>query len=408
MLEKVPSMNPIDWQELYAANRAVIEGRTAQGDTGPTPFGLPAGAATAIPLHGLVSGGGPTHLTPALRMPGAPATVPSPAPSPASGAGTWKRLADVAGAQGRGVFVYSPPDLDRERPAPVVVMLHGCTQTAAGFAEGTLMNAAADRHGFVVVYPEQSRPHNQQGCWNWFNSGQQARAGAEPAFIAAATRALLDEGSGWTVDERRVFVAGLSAGGAMAGVMAATHPDLFAAAGVHSGLAYGCAHGIPAALSAMTRGGPDPEQQGRAAHAAMGSAARVVPVISIHGTADTTVCPVNGEQVLRQWMATNRLAADGAYEPDPARPAATWREHADGGRAHTRRAWTDSAGDLVQEHIEVDGMGHAWSGGSAGGSYTDPRGPSAAEAMWSFFTRVTAQRAPESRPALCAGATVGD
>jgi poly(hydroxyalkanoate) depolymerase family esterase len=363
-------MSFVDWQDLYAANRAVIEGAIP----GAAGMASPAMPPSSVPA-----------ALPPMRLPEGPREPAGPTPG---GSGTWERLDAIAAAQGREAFVYTPRGLSRDVPAPVVVMLHGCTQTAASFAAGTLMNATADRHGFVVVHPQQSREHNQQGCWNWFSTAHQTRGGGEPAFIASTVRAVLGDRARWATDETRVFVAGLSAGGAMAGVMAATHPGLFAAAAVHSGLAYGCARGIPAALSAMTRGGPDPEQQGRAALAAMGADARVVPVISIHGDADTTVCPVNGEQVLRQWMTTNRLASAGAYDPDPARPAATSRDGAGGGRAYTRRTWTDASGALVQEHIEIHGMGHAWSGGAAGGSYTDPRGPGASELIWSFFDRV--------------------
>jgi poly(3-hydroxybutyrate) depolymerase len=180
----------------------------------------------------------------------------------------------------------------------------------------------------------------------------------------------------------------MSAGGAMASVLAATHPDVFAAVAVHSGLAYGCARTLPSAMQAMRQGGPDPEAQGRAAHAAMGAAARVVPALVVHGTADQVVCPVNGEHAVRQWLATNRLAGgDGA---DVARPDAVVRDDAAGRLPLTRRTWTDGAGRALVEHVEIEGLGHAWSGGAAGGSYTDPRGPSASAAIWDFFARVSA------------------
>jgi poly(3-hydroxybutyrate) depolymerase len=176
----------------------------------------------------------------------------------------------------------------------------------------------------------------------------------------------------------------------MAAVMAATYPDVFAAAAVHSGLAYGCARDLPGAYQAMTQGGPDPEAQGIAAFVAMGRAARVVPVMVVHGSADQIVSGINAEHTVRQWMATNRLAAGGGYEPDFERPSAAVREHAAGGLAFTRRTWTDAAGRPVQAYLEVDGLGHAWSGGAPGGSYTEPRGPSASEAVWEFFARVSA------------------
>jgi poly(hydroxyalkanoate) depolymerase family esterase len=346
-------MELIDWRELYAANRAVIEGGRDDG-----------GALDRV-------------LRPA-----------SPPDRLALDAGAWQQHEVREGGRARRFHVYTPPGLAREVAAPVVVMLHGCTQTPTTFATGALMNRTADRHGFVAVYPEQSREDNPQGCWNWFTSGHQARGRGEPAFIAAATQAVLaGDTSAVTVDPARVYVAGMSAGGAMASIMAATYPDLFAAVAVHSGLAYRSATTLPGATSAMSRGGPDPEELGRAAFAAMGSAARPVPAIVVHGTGDHIVAAVNGQHVVRQWMATNRLASGNAVEADFAAPAATSRHRSAGGRDYTRRQWTDGDGALVQELIEVDGMGHAWSGGAAGGSYTDPRGPSASDAIWDFFAR---------------------
>ena len=188
-------------------------------------------------------------------------------------------------------------------------MLHGCTQDAASFAAATLMNDAADRHGFVAVYPQQERGDNAQGCWNWFLPEHQARGAGEPASIAAIVRELMGTASPWAIDPRRVFVAGLSAGGAMAAILAATYPDLFAAVAVHSGLAYRSAATVGAAFTAMARGSEDAIGQGRAAHAAMGNHARAVPSIVVHGSADTRVAPVNADRVLQQSMAANRLAA---------------------------------------------------------------------------------------------------
>ena len=355
-------MNLIDWRELYAANRAVIEGRTAEPAAWPVTRGGPAGLA----LPGLAAGAPPGAF---------PAEAPADTPG-----GTWKRIAHG----GRPVFVYTPPELADDAPAPLVVALHGCTQTAATFSAGSLLNRAADRHGFVVAYPEQSREHNAQCCWNWFTSGHQARGAGEPAFIAGATRALVGGAGRAAIDPDRVFVAGMSAGGAMASVMAATYPDVFAAAAIHSGLAFGSARSLPAATSAMTRGAPDPDAQGRAALAAMGAQARPVPALVVHGTADAIVCPVNGEHAARQWLVTNALAAGADADGAPA----TVREPAaPGGRAATRRTWTAPDGRTLVEHLEVDGLGHGWSGGAPGGSYTDARGPSAAEAISAFFAR---------------------
>jgi poly(hydroxyalkanoate) depolymerase family esterase len=350
-------MELIDWRALYASNRAVIDDHLGRRDPGAPPVHPAAGATIA--RRPAPARGGTAHGAPPRR-------------------------------RERDVVVYVPPSLDPTVAVPLVVALHGCTQTAATFSAGSLLNRAADRHGFVVAYPEQSRDDNPQGCWNWFSASHQERGAGEPARIADATRALIAERSRFTVDDRRVFVAGMSAGGAMATVMAATYPDVFVAVAVHSGLAYACARSLPAATQAMTRGGPDPEAQGLAAFAAMGAEARTMPAIVIHGTADQIVCPINGAHVTRQWMATNRLAAGGGYDAEFGRPDATVRERPAGGRPFVRRTWSDDAGRLVQAYVEVEGLGHAWSGGAPGGSYTDPRGPSATDAICAFFAAVTA------------------
>ena len=271
-------------------------------------------------------------------------------------------------------------------------MLHGCTQDAASFAAATRMNEAADRHGFIAVYPQQERGENAQGCWNWFEPRHQARGAGEPASIAAVVRELIGTTSALTVDPRRVFVAGLSAGGAMAAILAATYPDLFAAVAVHSGLAYGSADRRAGRLQGDGARRPRPGACGRAAHAAMGDLARPVPSLVIHGSADRTVAPVNGEQVLAQSMAANRLAAPERCDADLARPDATARGQVPGGHAYEHARWTDRRGALMHERLMVDGMGHAWSGGAPGGSYTDPRGPDATEAIWRFFAQVDGQR----------------
>jgi poly(hydroxyalkanoate) depolymerase family esterase len=357
-------MRSIDWQELYAANRAAI-------------------ARHGIPESGLPStpGGGSGARLPRLpvRLPGDdPPTVDD---SP----GSWEARTYFQDGRARPYHVYTPPTVGRDTPAPLVVMLHGCTQTASVLAAGTRMNHTADRHGFVVAYPEQTGEHNPGSCWNWFVADQQSRRAGEPEFIAEVARAVLGATARWTIDPARVYVAGMSAGGAMAAVMGATYPDVFAAVAIHSGLAYASADGQAAAYAAMARGAPDPERQGASALRAMGGFARPVPVTVIHGTADEVVAPVNGDLSVRQWMATNRLAAGGAYAPHFDHPASRVAGRVDGGHAYTRARWTDREGRLLQEYVKVDGLGHAWSGGARGGSYTDPRGPSASDAIWRFF-----------------------
>jgi poly(hydroxyalkanoate) depolymerase family esterase len=349
-------MSSINWRELYASNRAVIER----------------------------AGGAPP---PARRLP----ACLSPAQAPERPATWYEETFTVAGRT-RRAWVHPPAGVEHQTAVPLVCMLHGCTQDAASFAAATLMNEAADRHGFVAVYPQQARGDNPQGCWNWFLPEHQARGAGEPAAIAAIVRKLMGTTSPWTIDSRRVFVAGLSAGGAMAAILAAVYPDLFAAVAVHSGLSYRCAASLGTAFTAMARGGEDPVGQGRAAHAAMGDLARVVPSIVVHGSADHTVATVNADQVLQQSMTANRLAAPETCDLDIARPTATSRSQVTNGHAYTRSQWTDRRGALMHELLKVDGLGHAWSGGAPGGSYTDPRGPDATEAIWRFFAQATADR----------------
>jgi poly(hydroxyalkanoate) depolymerase family esterase len=332
-------MPGLDWRELYASNRAVIE--RAHGANGELPAAL--------------------RPRPPRRPPG-------------------------------GVLVHPPAGVEPQTAVPLVCMLHGCTQDAASFAAATLMNEAADRHGFIAVYPQQDRGANPQGCWNWFVPEHQGRGAGEPASLARIIRELIGTTSPWTIDTRRVFVAGLSAGGAMAAIMAATFPDLFAAVAVHSGLAYRSAASLGGALTAMARGGEDPTPHAHSAHAALGGLARPVPSIVIHGVADTTVAPVNAHQVLQQSMAANRLAAPETCDFDIARPTTTARGKVSNGHAYTCRQWSDRHGALMHELLEVEGLGHAWSGGAPGGSHTDPRGPNATEAIWRFFSHSTAHQ----------------
>ena len=256
------------------------------------------------------------------------------------------------------------------------------------------MNDAADRHGFIAVYPQHERDENPQGCWNWFEPQHQARGAGQPASIAGIIRELIGTTSPWTVDARRVFVAGLSAGGAMAAILAVTYPDLFAAVAVHSGLAYASATSLSEAFSAMARGSGNAAARGRAAHAAMGDLARPVPSIVVHGSADHTVAPVNATQVLEQSMAANRLAAPETCDFEITRPSASSRRQVDGGYPYTQHRWTDRGDALMHELVEVEGLGHAWSGGLPGGSFTDPRGPDATDAICRFFADATTNTPP--------------
>ncbi len=264
------------------------------------------------------------------------------------------------------------------------------------FAAATAMNHTADRHGFVVIYPGQPRARNAQGCWNWFLPAHQQRGAGEPELIAGIARRLIANEFGQAVDPARMFVAGLSSGGAMAVILAACYPDLFAAVAIHSGLPYRSADDVASALAVMGRADATRAHDGHAIHAAMGDHARPVPSLVIHGTADRTVAPDNAGRILSQLMHANHLAAPETCGHDPARPSFSRRARADGGLTYTRDRWIDTHGALMHESIEVQDLGHAWSGGVPGGSYTDPRGPSASEAVWAFFSRAGRVLAPRA------------
>lgn len=267
------------------------------------------------------------------------------------------------------------------RALPVVVMLHGCTQTPDDFANGTRMNVLAERDGFLVVYPAQAAPANQSKCWNWFKGSDQHRGQGEPSIIAGITRQVV---SAYQGDARRVYVAGLSAGGAMATIMGVTYPDLYAAIGVHSGLAYGVAQDLPSAFAAMKHGGKPDAPPRAGGSPTPGTRARIVPTIVFHGDQDRTVHPSNGDQVLRQWATTH-----GGSDTAPAAQlrARVNRGQVPGGHAYTRSIYHDAGGEVVLERWLVHGAGHAWAGGSPHGSFTDPKGPDASEEMARFFIR---------------------
>ena len=260
------------------------------------------------------------------------------------------------------------------KPLPLVVLLHGCKQNALDFAKGTGMNALADPQQVVVLYPEQLAKANSGGCWNWFEPTHQSRSG-EPGMIAALTRKIMTTGCGDVqIDPDRVYIAGLSAGGAMAAVVAELYPDIFAAVGVHSGLPAGAAQSMVGAFGAMRRGGP-------------ARTATALPTIVFHGLADTTVHPDNGVHV-----SDAARAALGNSGVELVKTEQTMRTQ--GLRPAQRVSYLDNSGKPYIEHWTVGDGGHAWSGGSAAGSYTDPQGPSASRAMLAFFLQHQKQKLP--------------
>ncbi len=276
--------------------------------------------------------------------------------------------------------IYVPPLPPGRKVTGLVVMLHGCGQTPDDFAAGTRMNDHARDAHWIVVYPSQPASAHRQRCWNWFDPAAQVRGTGEPAWIAALARGTA---RAWGLRRQQVFVAGLSAGGAMAAAVAHAYPDVFAACGVHSGLAAGAARGMVGALSAMRHGvsiGRPPP-------------ARQVPTIVFHGDRDNTVHPRHGAHVV---AAALRPSAAGIALADPAATPEVTAMQTAGGHASTRHVYRNPQRRTVAERWDVHGMGHAWSGGSARGSYVDPAGPDASAAMLAFFRQVGA-RTPADR-----------
>jgi poly(hydroxyalkanoate) depolymerase family esterase len=290
-----------------------------------------------------------------VRGPAVPATSGKPATSAdVFMAGSFRNSAGL-----RSYKLYVPPNAG-DQPLPLVVMLHGCTQDADDFAAGTAMNDAARAQGFYVLYPIQSGDANPQKCWNWFKHNHQQQGRGEPSILAGMTREVMRTHA---IDAGRVYVAGLSAGGAMAAILASAYPDLYAAAGVHSGLAPGAASDLPSALSAMKGAGARVSRQ----------ACSGVSTIVFHGDRDATVHPDNAKGVM--------AASVGAS----ARIEAVRAPGMSSKRQSTRHIYRNPAGDIIGERWDIHGAGHAWAGGSENGSYTDRTGPDATAEMLRFF-----------------------
>jgi len=309
---------------------------------------------------------------------GEPARQPSmDAPPVPVGSFDASEYANRAGT--RAYKLYVPAQISAS-PPPLVVMLHGCTQSADDFAVGTRMNRLADEHGFLVVYPEQSTSANPSKCWNWFKAQDQLRDSGEPSLIAGIVREVAAQHG---IDTRRIFVAGLSAGAAMAVILGETYPELFSGVGAHSGLPYRSAHDIPSAMAAM-KGGRSGIASLKAAQSS-GAAprrkvAQAVPTIVFHGDRDHTVQQANGIEIVQQ--ARN---AHSAAESDTALLDGMERGTSPGGRSFSRTVHADAAGRPRVESWTVHGAGHAWAGGSESGSYTDASGPDASAEMVRFF-----------------------
>ncbi len=330
------------------ALQRALRGLSNWGSAHPAP-------AAATVIDGCVSGRNPAPTHPAKNT-----AVPTADP------GQFSSASHSHGGLTRAYKLYTPTGAAGRR-LPLLVMLHGCTQNPDDFAAGTGMNELAIEQGFYVLYPAQAADANPQRCWNWFKHSHQQRGRGEAGWIAHLTQALMAQHN---IDPGRVWIAGLSAGGAMAANVAAAYPEVYAAVGVHSGLAAGATSSLPEALAAM---------RGAAGPVAPDSNQAAVPTIIFHGDQDGTVHPRNGEQVLAAALA-------GAL---PQAQPRVQREQGAGSRRHTRSVHHNAQGQALAEHWLIHGAGHAWSGGRPQGSYTDASGPDASREMLRFFQSLT-------------------
>jgi poly(hydroxyalkanoate) depolymerase family esterase len=315
----------------------LMAGLDRGGEAGHSAFKMPNFEMPAFDLGNMPGARGPAETLPGKFIDG----------SHTNAAGT------------RSYKLYVPSSYTGNEAVPLVVMLHGCTQDPVDFATGTQMNQLAEEMHCLVVYPAQSQQANAQRCWNWFSAVDQTRDQGEPSIIAGITRDIMDSHK---VDPSQVYVAGMSAGGAMATIMGTLYPDLYAAVGVHSGLPFASAHDLPSALAAM---------KGKFAKA--NAPGKAIPIIVFHGDKDTTVHPANGDELIAR--GKHHAAKDIVIEPG----------RVPDGHAYTRTVHQRSDGTPHAEQWLIHGAGHAWSGGSARGSYTDGKGPDASREMMRFF-----------------------
>lgn len=293
-------------------------------------------------------------------------SIAADAAAQAAGTFEWHTYTGDAGTRRYKLFV--PTSADAEHPAPLVVMLHGCTQDPDDFARGTRFDELAARQGVIVAWPEQTGQSHPQKCWTWYDPAHQAAGRGEPALVAAIAREVM---AARAVDPRRVYIAGVSAGAAMAVNTAAAYPELFAAVASHSGIPYRAAADVPHAVAVMHGGSPDPAILAYALQDALGG--RRLPLIAIHGAADAVVVPTNSRQLAAQWAGVMGLSAS------PTERAT------EGGLGVERTRWKAADGSTAIELVLVDSLGHAWAGGSPEGTFTDARGPDASRLILDFL-----------------------
>lgn len=286
-------------------------------------------------------------------------------------------------AGARDYFVYIPSSAKSKTPLPLVLMLHGCTQNASGFAKDTGMNAVAERNAFLAVYPEQPAQANPMKCWQWFLPQNQKRASGELSILAGIVQKIQRE---WPVDADHIFVAGFSAGAAMAANLAACYSDLFSGAAIHSGLDYKSATNQNEAQIAMAQGSSlDLGMSGQEIAACTGKSARLLRVIALHGKSDSIVNPVNAEHTVMQFTKMNDFLDDLRENGSQnLRPIHTLAGEVPNGYRYSLQTFGAEPKENIA-WVSIEKMGHAWSGSAQSGSYADPRGPSASALIWDFL-----------------------
>ena len=349
---------------------------------GSVPLTMPEGSSLTMPDN--------MPLTMPELLPGLP-DLPGAMPSPNEGetdqavVPTEGRFVERSYTNQNGTRTYKLyiPSGYIGQEVSLVVMLHGCTQSPNDIAAGTQMNRLAEENIFLVAYPAQAQGANMNKCWNWFKASDQQRGRGEPSLLAGITRQVIDE---YNVADGRVYVVGMSAGGAMAAIMAEAYPDLYAAVGIHSGLAPGAAHDVPSAFAAMHQGGPATPRREVPTATLTGASARIVPAIVFHGDRDKTVHPRNADRLLEHFCPAKLTGSQ--EEASGSAPRGTVRQgQIPSGHAYTRATYRDAGGRAIAERWTVHGLGHAWSGGSSSGTYTDPKGPDASAKIVRFFNK---------------------
>lgn len=286
------------------------------------------------------------------------------------------------GPEGRRPWRLFVPGGDATTPRAMLVMLHGCTQDAADIARGTRFDEEAEAGNFLVLYPEQTVAENPRRCWNWFDAAHQARGRGEPATLAAM---IAKVGAEYHVDPQRVHLAGVSAGAGMAGLLAVAYPERFASLTSASGIGWRAASDVSRAIAVMQQGAGDGLPDGAAMREAMGTNAWALPVLVVHGGRDAVVSVRNADETARQFTALHDLLRGESGRPplvDTPLPARV--EH--GYTVHERR-WNDSGGGAAVTVMRVEELGHAWSGGSPAGTFTDSAGPNASHLIATFIAR---------------------